>query len=188
MRCSTATGSALRTMQTEPVRVRQAAAEDLVRIAALEALCFSDPWSERALGSHRESAGAILLLTEDFAGALTGRVLAAEMEIERVALHPARRRRGYGDAAGLRSARDGGRRAGVLRVFLEVRAGNLPALALYRKNGFRLLSRRRDYYRDPREDALVLVCDLPDPSAGRTSSAGPPEAGAPEARAAAQDP
>ena len=52
----------------------------------------------------------------------------------------------------------------------------------------RLLSRRRDYYRDPREDALVLVCDLPDPSAGRTGSAGPAEAGAPEARAAAQDP
>ena len=187
MRCSTATGSALRTMQTEPVRVRQAAAEDLVRIAALEALCFSDPWSERALGSHRESAGAILLLTEDFAGALTGRILAPEMEIERVAVHPARRRRGYGDAL-LRAALDAGRRAGVLRVFLEVRAGNLPALALYRKNGFRLLSRRRDYYRDPREDALVLVCDLPDPSAGRTGSAGPAEAGAPETRAAAQDP
>ena len=50
--------------------------------------------------------------------------------------------------------------AGATRIFLEVRASNSPALGFYRAVGFRTLRRRKEYYQNPREDALVLTLDL----------------------------
>ena len=49
---------------------------------------------------------------------------------------------------------------GVARVFLEVRASNQPAIGFYRSSGFTLMNTRRDYYHDPREDALVMACTI----------------------------
>lgn len=46
------------------------------------------------------------------------------------------------------------------QIILEVRVSNLSALALYQKNGFKLLSTRKSYYSTPREDALVMKLDL----------------------------
>ena len=50
--------------------------------------------------------------------------------------------------------------AGVCRLYLEVRASNHPALALYASAGFQLLYTRHDYYQDPVEDARVMACDI----------------------------
>jgi ribosomal-protein-alanine acetyltransferase len=79
-----------------------------------------------------------------------------EWELENIAVLPAFRCQGVGRE--LLSALQ--RQAGALlaqRILLEVRASNQSAIRLYNASGFQLLARRRDYYRDPTEDALVLV-------------------------------
>ena len=49
---------------------------------------------------------------------------------------------------------------GVLTVLLEVRAGNVPAIGLYEKNGFAKIGLRKEYYQNPKEDALILQRSL----------------------------
>jgi ribosomal-protein-alanine N-acetyltransferase len=71
---------------------------------------------------------------------------------------PAARRRGLGGWL-LRFALARAGRGGARRALLEVRAGNREALSLYGRLGFRPCGRRRDYYRDPVEDAVVLALD-----------------------------
>jgi [ribosomal protein S18]-alanine N-acetyltransferase len=86
----------------------------------------------------------------------------AEAELWNIAVAPAHRRRGIGRALlheAFRRLSD----AGAHRVFLEVRESNLPAAELYRSLGFEPLARRKDYYQNPKEDALVLVHKLAQP-------------------------
>jgi ribosomal-protein-alanine N-acetyltransferase len=79
-----------------------------------------------------------------------------EAELWNVAVAPAHRRRGIARAL-LREACRRLSESGVDRLFLEVRESNLPATELYRSFGFDSLARRKDYYQNPKEDALVLV-------------------------------
>lgn len=93
------------------------------------------------------------------AGYIVARIGADELHINNVAVRDGHRRRGIG-----RSLLDHiiaeGRRAGVTRAFLELRAGNSAALALYKSSGFSVTSRRVRYYSDPVEDALVMITQL----------------------------
>jgi len=85
--------------------------------------------------------------------------VADEVELQSLAVEPAARRAGIGSAlleCLLEWAREGGYRA----LHLEVRAGNLPAIALYRRFGFVQTGRRRAYYQDNGEDALLLTRDF----------------------------
>lgn len=45
---------------------------------------------------------------------------------------------------------------GVQEIFLEVRKSNEPAIKLYKKNGFEIISERNNYYKNPTEDALIM--------------------------------
>jgi ribosomal-protein-alanine N-acetyltransferase len=81
---------------------------------------------------------------------------AADWELENVAVGREFRRRGIGReliAALLAYARAGN----AERILLEVRASNEGAIRLYKGSGFQILARREGYYRDPDEDALVMV-------------------------------
>ena len=95
-----------------------------------------------------------------------------EVEIRNMAVDPAHRRQGVGRAL-LLAGRDRMSAAGVKRVYLEVRQSNVPAQALYSSLGFVIHSTRKNYYRDPLEDALVLGLDLR-PSMSGLLSAWPP--------------
>jgi [ribosomal protein S18]-alanine N-acetyltransferase len=80
-------------------------------------------------------------------------------ELRNIAVDPAQRRQGVGREL----VAEGRRRLlelGVRSIFLEVRASNFAAQRLYLSAGFRLHSRRREYYRDPPEDALILTMEL----------------------------
>ncbi len=82
-----------------------------------------------------------------------------EAELRNMAVDPAHRGQGVGSEL----VAEGRRRLlelGVRRIFLEVRASNARAQRLYFSMGFGLHSRRRDYYRDPLEDALILSLEL----------------------------
>jgi ribosomal-protein-alanine N-acetyltransferase len=82
-----------------------------------------------------------------------------EAELRNMAVDPSHQRKGIARAllsAGILDLQANG----VSRIFLEVRASNQPALALYGSMGFRLSHTRCDYYHDPAEDALVMACDI----------------------------
>jgi ribosomal-protein-alanine N-acetyltransferase len=85
-----------------------------------------------------------------------------ESELWNIAVEPRHRRKGVARAL-LREARRRLSESGVHRLFLEVRESNRPAVELYRAFGFALLGRRKDYYLNPKEDALVLVHKLVQP-------------------------
>src|SRR3990172_12724152 len=146
--------------------LERAGPEDVSALAAVEAACFSHPWPRQHFAQEVAygAPGAVLVLRSPAAreGAAKGvhaycvyRVVVDEMLILDVAVTPDWRRRGLA-AWLLRFALAKAARAGARRALLEVRRGNAPALALYQKLGFRPGGVRRDYYRQPREDALVL--------------------------------
>jgi len=83
------------------------------------------------------------------------RLVADELQIEDLAVAPERRRRGWGLRL-LRALLEVGRRRGLATAHLEVRRGNAAARALYRRGGFEEVGERREYYREPREDAILM--------------------------------
>jgi ribosomal-protein-alanine N-acetyltransferase len=89
------------------------------------------------------------------AGYIVARLVAGEIHINNVAVRQPFRRRGLGCAL-LNQILERAKRENATIALLEVRAGNLAAQALYRKCGFRPVSRRRNYYSGPQEDALVM--------------------------------
>jgi [ribosomal protein S18]-alanine N-acetyltransferase len=143
-------------------RIRLAVPADSVSLVDIERRCFSDPWSEasfqEALGSPW-TFGLVSHDDEDIVGYLIGREMAGTGEILNLAVAPDARRRGVARAllrAGLASLR----RRRVDEVYLEVRESNRSAQALYLSAGFRPVGQRAGYYRNPREDALVLWLPL----------------------------
>jgi ribosomal-protein-alanine N-acetyltransferase len=93
------------------------------------------------------------------AGYIVGRMGADELHINNVAVRENFRRRGIGRSL-LGLILEEGKRSGVPSAFLELRAGNSAALALYEECGFRVAARRSRYYSDPVEDALVMIMQL----------------------------
>lgn len=92
-------------------------------------------------------------------GFFAGWTVADEMHINNIASHPDYRRIGVGRRLIEHAIHEGGMR-GVSFVLLEVRASNEAAQTLYKKLGFNYVSRRRDYYRSPTEDAFVMRLNL----------------------------
>jgi ribosomal-protein-alanine N-acetyltransferase len=87
-------------------------------------------------------------------------VAGSEWEIENVAVSGPARRRGLGSHL-LGAFLDLVRSRGGIEVYLEVRESNRAARALYEKWAFQEAGRRKSYYRDPDEDALVLRFSFP---------------------------
>jgi ribosomal-protein-alanine N-acetyltransferase len=147
----------------QPFRLRPASRADLPALTALEELAFSDPWTARQLGEAFTWTGALALVAEDdegIVGYVLGRSVVDEGEILSIASTPAQRRAGIGRAL-LDAATSELARRGVHSIWLEVRVSNEAARALYGRAGFTSSAVRRDYYRDPVEDALVLHLRLP---------------------------
>jgi ribosomal-protein-alanine N-acetyltransferase len=79
--------------------------------------------------------------------------------LENIAVLPECRRQGVAGAL-LSALLSQARRQHAERILLEVRASNEAAIHLYLANGFQTLARRRDYYRNPQEDAVILALPL----------------------------
>lgn len=140
------------------MRIREMEEGDIPAVCALERECFSDAWSERLVRAAFESEldSCFLLVEEsgDALGYVNIRVLGDEAELMRICL--AKRARGRGlSALLLRRGLEEMKRRGAAAATLEVRAGNMPAVRLYRAHGFLPEGVRRDYYRNPTEDAEI---------------------------------
>ena len=132
--------------------------EHVAQVAALEKICFSDPWSERSVASELENELAYWLVAlegETVAGYIGSQTVMEETDMMNVAVHPDFRRKGIAEAlvSGLVAAL---KEKGSHCLTLEVRVSNEPAIKLYEKLGFVQIGRRPKYYRNPREDALIL--------------------------------
>jgi len=150
--------------------LRRALTADVPRLAALEAACFTHPWTEEQVREEiaRVPPDEVLVLEGPRAqggsrAAIRAygsfRLVVDELHVMNVAVDQAWRRRGLARWL-LTFAIERAARAGARRALLELRAGNREALSLYESLGFALLGVRRGYYSEPTEDALVLAREL----------------------------
>ena len=140
---------------------------DLAAICAIQGKCpCTAQWRQDDYLRLAAEAGGMILMAEvagsnlpEVVGYAAFHRIGVEAELRNLAVDPAHQRKGIARAL----LAEGFRRMqefGVQRLFLEVRALNQPALALYSSLGFQLLYTRRNYYQDPPDDGLVMACDL----------------------------
>ena len=142
--------------------IRRMNVGDAPMVAELEKQCFSDPWSEKSIASEAENPLSYWLVAE-IEGAVVGYIGSQTVldaaDVMNIAVSPAYRRRGIGEAL-VNALVDYLCQKGVIALLLEVRVSNAQAIALYQKLGFEQVGRRPKYYRNPREDALILRKEL----------------------------
>lgn len=134
----------------------------LKEIAAMERECFSTPWSEAMLAEELYNDTASFLAAVGADGAVLGyaglHVIVDEGYIDNVAVRPQHRRRGVADALLDVYQRFG--QVNLAFLTLEVRPSNRPAIDLYLKHGFAQVGRRKNYYQNPAEDAIIMTLDF----------------------------
>ena len=145
------------------VRIVPMTADHLDAVAALERICFSDPWSRGLLAAELDndlSAFLVALDSEDQVAGYAGlQVVLDEGTVTNIAVRPDCRRRGVASQL-LQVFLNFAQGNHLAFLTLEVRASNYAAIALYGSRGFRGVGRRKNYYEHPREDAVIMTLDL----------------------------
>ena len=147
------------------VIIRNAAESDLDALAMLERECFENPWEIQDIREEliRPLAHALVAVQEDSlqfpSGALFFRMAADEMEILKIVVRQANRRRGLASLLLSHGISLAGEK-GAVSCFLEVRPSNHAAVRFYERKRFYEIGRRRGYYATDGEDALVLKKDI----------------------------
>ena len=161
------------------LNVRIARAEDAEVIEAIERAVFPDPYSLSSITRLIGEGYSFALVCENEEGKILGYLLAQcippEGELLRIAVLPQSRRAGAGRALMTRFLSVCAAR-GASDLFLEVRASNASAISLYRAFGFDAVGTRKQYYKHPTEDALLMARH--DPTAkwsGNVCTACPPK-------------
>lgn len=127
-------------------------------VAELEKICFSDPWSEKSVASELENLLSVWLVALDgsqVAGYVGSQTVCGETDMMNVAVDPGYRRRGIAEGLIL-TLLDVLKEKQSHSLTLEVRQSNEPAKCLYEKLGFEQVGLRKNYYRNPKENALIL--------------------------------
>jgi ribosomal-protein-alanine N-acetyltransferase len=140
------------------ITIRRMSASDAAAAhSILEESPEASKWSREAL-LEWASEGIAWAAEQDgrVAGILIGRVVADEFEILNLAVAKACRRRGIATQL-VCAALEYAQTAGARKTYLEVRASNVGGIAIYARLGFRGCDRRPNYYRNPTEDAVMLV-------------------------------
>ena len=130
----------------------------VAQVAELEKICFSDPWSENSVASELKNPLSCWLVAEEdsaVAGYIGSQTVVDESDMMNVAVHPDHRRKGVAEKLVMELV-EALKKRDSRCLTLEVRASNEPAKALYEKLGFTQVGLRKNYYRNPREDALIL--------------------------------
>lgn len=153
------------------VSITRMTEHDLLEVVELEENSGLSRWGWAAYYAELQGTNSNLMLVArvansreqqrsySLAGYIVARMGADELHINNVAVRENYRGRGIGRSL-LEMILTEGIKGGVLRAFLELRAGNDAALALYEKCGFRVTARRQKYYSEPVEDALVMITEL----------------------------
>lgn len=134
----------------------------VIQVAELEKLCFSEPWSENSIASELKNPLSLWLVAMDgqkLVGYVGSQSVMGESDMMNIAVAPEYRREGVAEAL-IKTLTAQLLKNGNGSLTLEVRVSNAPAIALYQKLGFAQVGRRPNYYRSPREDALILRKEL----------------------------
>jgi len=133
-------------------------ADHVPQIAALEQICFSDPWPDAAVRSELENPLSLWLVAlegETVIGYVGSQTVLGEADIMNVAVAPTHRRLGIAEKL-LQTLQSRLASDGVHSLTLEVRRSNQAAISLYEKLGYGQVGCRPNYYHKPKEDALIL--------------------------------
>ena len=141
------------------LQIRKMRLEDIPVIVQLDQISFSLPWPERSfryeLTNNPASRSWVAEADGRVVGMIVGWMLVDEMHIATIATHPDYRRQGVASKLLshilLESIEEGAQTS-----FLEVRESNFAAQEMYRKFGYEKTGRRRRYYRDNDEDAILM--------------------------------
>jgi ribosomal-protein-alanine N-acetyltransferase len=144
---------------------------DLLEVVEIEQQSGLSPWGWNAYhlelsSEHRNLMWVARLARtglsssrEALAGYVVARLGAGELHINNLAVRESYRRQGIGRLL-LSQILERARKAEAMAAFLEVRASNFTAQSFYERCGFRVVGRRRNYYPEPREDALIMRLDM----------------------------
>ena len=147
----------------EPLAMAAMTLDDVDEVLVIERASFQTPWSRSAfryeLTQNRVARSLVMRAGRQLVGYICLWEIGHEVHITNLAVHPSFRRRGVGRNLLARTL-DDARAGGAELVFLEVRPTNVEALALYESAGFRVIGRRKGYYFDTGEDALVMEARL----------------------------
>ena len=139
--------------------IRKAVAADAPAVAAIEAACFSAPWSLALVTEEIGKENALFFVAES-GGSVCGYVSAedicGECYMNNLAVSGAYRRRGIA-ASLMRSLTNAAKSRGCEFLTLEVREGNVPARNLYETCGFSLAGVRKNFYDVPKENACIYT-------------------------------
>lgn len=130
-------------------------------IYKMERLCFLDDcWTQGAIKSQLSQKNVLYSIyrneKDEPVGYFIASIVADEAELYRIAVIPDNRRKGY--ASELMKLFLSACKNEIVNIFLEVRSNNVSGIALYEKFGFKLISRRKNYYKD--DDALIYCLSL----------------------------
>lgn len=134
------------------------------QIAALEKLCFSNPWSEKSIATEAENELSFWLVYEqdgEVLGYIGSQSVPPESDMMNLAVAPQARKKGIARAL-VQALIENLLRDKMESLTLEVRVSNEPAINLYTKLGFVVVGRRPRYYVNPQEDALIMRKELCD--------------------------
>src|SRR5215216_1326457 len=144
------------------VSLRKMTVQDISAVLDLDRKSFSLPWPERSFRFELAENPASRCWVAELDGKIVGMIvvwlIVDEAHVATLATHPDYRRQGIGKrllAYALRHMIQDGARS----TFLEVRESNLAAQEMYRKFGYEVTGRRRHYYRDNNEDAILMNLD-----------------------------
>ena len=146
------------------ISIRHMSVQDVPAVAKLEAVVFSEPWSENAFSeacNHGDYCYLTALDGERVVGYAGCTIACEDADITNIAVDEEYRRLGIA-AQLLRVLKAEAVRRGATTMFLEVRVSNSGAIALYEKEGFATVGRRKGFYRKPDEDAFVMSAGLCD--------------------------
>lgn len=149
------------------IRITDALPEHVNGIAAIEAECFSDPWTHETIAGQLAGPNHVFLAALDdshVVGYVGLMYVLDEGYISNVAVTAAYRRRSIADRL-IKTLISRGRELGLSFLTLEVRQSNEPAKALYAKHGFVPVGLRKNYYVKPKEDAVLMTLFLKEGSA-----------------------
>ena len=141
--------------------IRRMKEDDLPAVRTIEALSFSNPWSDRTfLGEIQNTPVSFPLVvvrkpSDKVIGYIIYWHIREDVQVNNIAVHPDFRGKGIGEAL-MRHVIDRVRKNGATFMTLEVRLSNAAAVTLYKKLGFDILGTRKNYYTNPDEDAFLM--------------------------------
>ncbi|GAB4520874.1 MAG: ribosomal protein S18-alanine N-acetyltransferase [Anaerolineales bacterium] len=153
---------------TTEIVIRPMKVDDIPQVVAVDQASFALPWTERSYRFEiQQNKASICLVAEEslpdgsqrIVGMLVAWLLVDELHIATIGVLPEARRCGIGRQL-LAHAFRLGKARGATTSTLEVRVSNLPAQALYHQFGYTTVGRRRKYYKDNNEDALLMLAPL----------------------------